>query len=772
MKNNIIYTVLAFFLFMIYPSFVLGATIGEDDFSRTQSNGWGTAQTGGVYTLVGNASTFLVNGDKGVIAFTFAGTTREAFLSSISQINQDSTVAFALSNVPTGGGYTVDLVGRRIDGNNSYRGRVDIKADGSVILRLIAVNGGAEQPIVSYQVPGLVYESQDTLFLRARFTGSNPTILDAKVWKAGTIEPDWQIEGVSNTVPALQASGAAGLRASSSSDANVLSVFFDEFLVTDGNYVNQPPVVVIGDDQEISLPNIAVLEAEVTDDDFPGNPIAISWTQIQGPPGGADLSSATVANPEVTFYQTGTYVFRINLDDGQYTTTETIQITVSANTSPTLEAGANQSINLPGAVAVLNATITDNAPDSYTRSWTVESAPAGATYAFSSATAEDPVFSFTNRTPGTYILRLTVDDGDFMVSDTLTLTLVLPDNTAPLVNAGTDQIVTLPDTATSVTASATDDGLPVSSEMEYLWELVSGPTTEVVFGSPTALSSTVTFTQGIPGTYVVRFAADDSDLSSADTITIQLQNNGPPDVLAGLPQVITLPSSVFLDSTVTDDGKLQPVTYSWSKQSGPGSVSFIPSHTVADPQASFSKAGSYVLLLTVSDGEYTETDTVHITVNPDPNAPSVVAPVYRFYSQQNQTHFYTASVQERDFIRNTYPERVWRYEDVAFQAFLEQQEDTVAIHRFYSRKNGSHFYTASEAERDHVIKTFPENVWKYEGIAWYAYPETVSGHNEMYRFWNTKQSKHFYTANKSERDHVISNLGATYRYEGVAYKVP
>lgn len=57
----------------------------------------------------------------------------------------------------------------------------------------------------------------------------------------------------------------------------------------------------------------------------------------------------------------------------------------------------------------------------------------------------------------------------------------------------------------------------------------------------------------------------------------------------------------------------------WSKESGPGSVTF------ADPKALITSAtisalGSYVLKLTVTNGESTHTSTLHVSVEPPPPA--------------------------------------------------------------------------------------------------------------------------------------------------------
>jgi CARDB len=104
------------------------------------------------------------------------------------------------------------------------------------------------------------------------------------------------------------------------------------------------------------------------------------------------------------------------------------------------------------------------------------------------------------------------------------------------------------------------------------------------------------------------------------------QTNTAPAVSAGSDQMINLPSNANLDGTVTDDGLPNPpgtVTNTWSKVSGPGTVTFGNPNAV-DTTASFSAAGSYVLRLTANDSALSTSDDVNITVNPPTSMPDLV----------------------------------------------------------------------------------------------------------------------------------------------------
>jgi len=92
-----------------------------------------------------------------------------------------------------------------------------------------------------------------------------------------------------------------------------------------------------------------------------------------------------------------------------------------------------------------------------------------------------------------------------------------PANRAPVVNAGADRTIAL-SASTTLSATATDDGLPSPpSQLSATWTRVSGPGT-VTFASPTALSTTATFSAA--GTYVLRVSVSDSLRTSTDDVSV------------------------------------------------------------------------------------------------------------------------------------------------------------------------------------------------------------------------------------------------------------
>ncbi len=122
-------------------------------------------------------------------------------------------------------------------------------------------------------------------------------------------------------------------------------------------------------------------------------------------------------------------------------------------------------------------------------------------------------------------------------------------NTPPVVNAGTNQTITLPAVAT-LTGTASDDGLPnPPNALTLSWTRFSGPAT-VAFGNASAASTTASFTAS--GTYVLRLTATDGQLSTNSDVTITV-NPGAASLLtvAGL----TSPRTAGVAGTVTVTAK-------------------------------------------------------------------------------------------------------------------------------------------------------------------------------------------------------------------------
>jgi hypothetical protein len=141
-------------------------------------------------------------------------------------------------------------------------------------------------------------------------------------------------------------------------------------------------------------------------------------------------------------------------------------------------------------------------------------------------------------------------------------------------------------------------------------------------------------------------------------------------------------------------------------------------------------------------------------------------PIYRFYNEATNAHFYTSSAAERNYVIATYP--TYKYEGISFYAYATRQPGTGEVYRFYNTESKAHFYTISAGERDFVIGNYKS--FLYEGPAWFGGVTESTTTVPLYRFYNTATGAHFYTTSADERDFVKANY-PSYIYEGVAYSV-
>ena len=500
---------------------------------------------------------------------------------------------------------------------------------------------------------------------------------------------------------------------------------------------NAAPLVNAGSDQSITLPNGANLSGAASDDGQPSGTLQVTWSVASGP-GSVNFANANSAVTFATFSQAGAYVLRLTASDGSLQTSDlvTIQVANAAqqNQAPSVNAGANQTISLPGVANLSGSASDDGLPSgTLTTVWTKVSGPGSVAFANANAVTTTAAFS----QGGTYVLRLTANDGSLPSSDDVTVIVedeLIADPQSSQADAslvghwsmngnGNDQSGLgnngTPAGSTSYVAGKYDQALSVSSGGRLVVQDsnsldITGPITLSAWIRPSAQgtqyflskkdkSGTDGFEMSLSnsGTIFVRFNetssndayrvdstskystngqtwihvtatydgstirlyingqlqgsknanfqinANDLPLSigsghdgyrgmkgtvddvriynralSANEVTA-LMNNAPPSapqnaapaVNAGTDKTITLPSSVSLSGSASDDG--QPsgtLTTLWTKISGPGTVSFANAG-VTSTTATFSAAGTYVLRLTANDGSLQASDDVTVQVN-------------------------------------------------------------------------------------------------------------------------------------------------------------
>jgi len=384
---------------------------------------------------------------------------------------------------------------------------------------------------------------------------------------------------------------------------------FDTVLVNPAP--NQPPVAIAGAKQTITLPaNTATLDGSKSYD--PDGSIATyAWSQLSGPAG--TIASPSSATTSANGLVQGNYIFKLTVTDNQGATAvayDTIVVRPAVSNTPVADAGFNQTITLPTNSATLNGSGSyDSSGTITTYSWTQVSGPSTAGI----STPAGVSTSVTGLQQGSYVFQLTVtDNSGATATNQVTITVNPAPNQPPVANAGSNQTITLPATATLNGTKSSD---PDGSIAAYSWVEVSGPGAAVITSGNTA-TPVISGLQA--GTYVFQLTVTDNKgaTSSAQVTITVIAANQPPVANAGTDQTIQLPTnSVNLDGSKSYDPDGSITAYSWVKVSGPGAVTITNSNT-AKPTALGLQQGVYVFQLTVTDNQgATGSDQVTVTVN-------------------------------------------------------------------------------------------------------------------------------------------------------------
>lgn len=141
---------------------------------------------------------------------------------------------------------------------------------------------------------------------------------------------------------------------------------------------NFNPTVNAGTDKNMTLPtNSVAMTGSASDAD--GTVSALAWTRVSGPTT-FTFSSTTTANPTVSGLVEGDYVFRLTATDNSGgTASDDVLVKVVAPV-PVVNAGADQTIQLPTNSVTLTATATTPAGTITSRSWTKVSGPNAGTF--------------------------------------------------------------------------------------------------------------------------------------------------------------------------------------------------------------------------------------------------------------------------------------------------------------------------------------------------------------------------------------------------------
>jgi PKD repeat protein len=198
--------------------------LAADAFGRSLTGGWGTADTGGAWTVRDIPADASVADGAGIFAGIKARTTT-AQLAAVSAQDVAVQATFTLPRLSTGGGTYVSLGSQQV-GTSDYRVKLWFRPTGEVQVMLARYVNNTETLLGGYVLPG-GYVAGRALVVRFETSGTGTTTLKVKAWVAGRAEPiDWALVRTDATA-ALQRPGALFVQqyvSSSATESAVLRV--------------------------------------------------------------------------------------------------------------------------------------------------------------------------------------------------------------------------------------------------------------------------------------------------------------------------------------------------------------------------------------------------------------------------------------------------------------------------------------------------------------------------------------------------------------------
>nr|WP_269779424.1 PKD domain-containing protein [Propioniciclava soli] len=468
--------------------------IARDTFNRAGSR-WGTASVGGAWTDSGSAY-FSTNGTQGVVNLSKAASGPSASLGNVSARDITMLTDVALDKVPAGGVYLHQLQAR-LSGGNSYKLVTRFETNGSVRVTLSKKVGATETALKWVWATGITYTPGQRLNLRFDVHGTNASVLEAKVWAAGSPEPLAPTVRVTDDQPELQGAGAVGMMpyTSGAMTSLPLAVTVDNFQVNAFVDTNAAPAA----DFAVTQEGLAIATDSAASSDSDGSIQSWAWNFGDG----ATASGPTASH---TYAAGGTYIVTLSVtDDDGATSSYSRELTVVKPNALPVAAIANP------AVDELTVTLDGRG------STDADGAVASHAWDFGDGTESvDPVATHTYAAAGTYTVTLTVTDEHGAVGQATREVTVSP-NVAPVASfTAAKQGLAL---AVDGSASSDADG----SVASYAWDFGDGQTDA---------GATAQHAYAAAGSYTVMLTVTDNKGATATTTRAVTVDAIAPDVVA------------------------------------------------------------------------------------------------------------------------------------------------------------------------------------------------------------------------------------------------
>ena len=185
---------------------------GRRQFPRTLSGSWGSASTGGAYSVCCTSANFSVSGGNGHIANPSTNLVQTATLLGVQARDVNMAVRVTATHPPAGANAYAYLILRRVSSSTYYLARLRFAPTGQALVQVFRRTATATDALgTEVAVSGLTVGTNTPIMVRAEAFGALPT-LRMRAWAAGQPEPAaWQFTFADTGPTAIQPAGAVAI---------------------------------------------------------------------------------------------------------------------------------------------------------------------------------------------------------------------------------------------------------------------------------------------------------------------------------------------------------------------------------------------------------------------------------------------------------------------------------------------------------------------------------------------------------------------------------
>lgn len=387
---------------------------------------------------------------------------------------------------------------------------------------------------------------------------------------------------------------------------------------------NGPPVADAGPDQQVLEKVLVRLEGTGTDPD--GDKLKYSWAQKSGMEiefyERASFSIYFIAPMISTDSENLVFELTVTDDHGNYDTDEVNVTITTINSPPRAFAGPDKRV-IGGTEVTIVGTGNDVDGDALTYEWkqlTGDKVTFDNTNPSFTFTAPEVLPTETKRLS----FELTVTDSEKQSDSDQVVIFVVPENSAPTVNAGPDRVV---DENSSIDLLCTAND-PDGDILDFSWSTQSGVVIDQSSSPATRITTPAVVTDSV---MELTCTVSDGEFTSSDSLNLTVRNVLNLDIVAdaGIDRIVNENVRISLDGSKSFDPENQPLSYMWT-QTGGETVTLSSTTSITPSFVTPIVANGEIKVLTFElkvydDNGRADTDSVTITVDPINSPPEASA---------------------------------------------------------------------------------------------------------------------------------------------------